>query len=121
MTDSPPQCLVELGGVINPSQIRNHIDKCKDWLLSSDTGVEDDVEVFVRPIHVDLQPQMMDNIGLVQNDIATMNTFACFICNTMTLVRDGNEVIANPFTRSHTMMLCGRCRQFETTPPTPEN
>ena len=98
--------------ITTPSQVRSHIEKCKDWLLSSaedEEGEDEEIELFTQPIRTKIEPQLMNNIGLVQTRIYTDNYFYCFVCQKKTCVEDGQIINANPFTRAYSMMVCGTC------------
>lgn len=97
--------------VTTPSQIRNYIESCKDWLLTppDEDKDHDASEISKQPMPVSVTPQKIGNIGIVREFINANNIFECFICGETTSVQHGRVMIANPFTRSQSMLVCSEC------------
>ncbi len=92
-----------------PSKIREYVDSCKDWLLSSNVEEEDEIELATQPIPVHVDSHVNNNIGLVTEHIYETNVFNCFVCKGERTVSSGKVVHANPFTRAQCMLVCETC------------
>ena len=92
--------------IATPSQLRAHLDACKEWLLAVDeTYAPDDIGVVDV---VDVPGQKNGNIGL-RTRTPQCNRFDCFVCGVETEMRHGSSMTANPFTRSSSMLVCLDC------------
>lgn len=92
-----------------PSQIREYIDSCKDWLLEPDQQKLEEIVANTQPLPYPVQPGMSENIGIAQQHIIKSSNTTCFICNQNTNTDYANIINANPFTRANCMIVCKKC------------
>ena len=97
------------------TQMRTHIDNCKEWLTSTTTSFEGNAhaqfsttDIAEIACHSTLL-NIPNNIGMLREDIPPVGNFKCFFCNNEVCINEGRIVTANPFTRAQSMLLCNEC------------
>lgn len=97
------------------TQIRSHIDNCKEWLISASSSEIADVNAHFSSediVHVsaDAAQCKIPNIGMLREEIPPIGIFDCFLCKkSEQSITEGVVVTANPFTRAQCMLLCRAC------------
>jgi len=94
------------------SDVRSYIESCKTWILDTPSKVDNEEYEGVRQkISANIAYPNICNNGSVAHDIYDLSMFKCFTCSAVRVVRQGQIVIANPFTRSQCIVICAECAQ----------
>ena len=96
------------------TQMRTHIDNCKEWLTSTTLTFEENAHAHfsttdIAEIAGHTTMLKIPNIGMLREDIPPVGRFECFFCKKEVCIQKGRIVTANPFTRAQSMLLCNEC------------